>query len=629
MPFYPYWKPCKDMRTIPVKKMQTRKAECLLTILAAAVSLSISGCPGKTTARPPMVGQRTIVVPTHHRGTVSQYAQLVGGRMLPVRGYGIVGGLGKDGSSQIPPQLREYLIQYMRRRNIGSRRAGTEDLSPDLMLRDMDTAIVEISGAIPSCAPKGRLFDVQVRAIGSQVRSLEGGVLYEAELRLATANITAPDRGSKILATASGLIFVNPFIDGSKPSELVKLRQGRIIGGGKAKSPRAVSLQLLTPDFSRAAVIQRSINERFQRPGKVRVANAKGSDSVSITIPPEWRGDYMHFLELVMHMSLQTGGGHWERRARQVAEAMKLPKANHDALSLVLEAMGRRVIPIISKHYTDSNSFVSYYSARAGMRLGDLVAAPEVILKVAGSPRNPLRNEAIKELGRHRRYIRSLAVLRKTLNDPDDMVRVLSYESLRSIGRNSAVLTIPVGAFQLDIVRSKGRGVVYATQSGEPRLVLFGGEMLINRPIYYRGLQGLLTINALDKDEYITLFRKAGSAGRVTPAFRIAPTAKALICALGREAKSGQGELMLPDLDDEGKPKRDSAGQIVYKRASKKGLEFSYGQVVTILHRLCKQGSLATDDKSAPAKFVLQNPKGLQEFLRRAADTGRPNITGE
>jgi flagellar basal body P-ring protein FlgI len=618
------------MRTIPKKKMQARTPKRLLTILIAAICVLISGCgKGKTVIKTPMVGQRTIVVPTHHIGTVSQYAQIIGGQMLPVRGYGVVGGLGKDGSSQIPPQLRTYLIQYLRRRNIGSRRAGLEDLPPERILRDMDTAIVEISGAIPSCAPKSRLFDVKIRAIGSQVRSLEGGVLYEAELRLATANITAPDRGSKVLATASGSVFVNPFIDGAKVAELVKLRQGRVIGGGKTKSPRAVSLQLLTPDFSRAAIIQRSINERFQRPGMTRVANAKGSDSVAITIPAEWRGDYLHFLELVMHMSLQTSGGQWESRARQVAGAMKLPKANHDALSLVLEAMGRRAIPIISKHYTDSDPFVSYYSARAGMRLGDLVAAPEVILRIAGSPRNPLRNEAITELGRHRRYIRSLAVLRKALNDPDDMVRVLAYESLRKIGRNSAVLTIPVGEFQLDIVQSKGRGVVYATQSEKSRLVLFGGDMLINRPTYFSGLQGLVTINASKKDKYITLFRKVGVAGRISPAFRIAPTAKALISAMGREAKNGQGELMLPDLDDAGKPKRDSAGQIVYKKADVKGLGLSYGQVVTILHRLCKQGSLAADDKSAAAKFVLQKPKGLQEFLRRAADTGRPNITGE
>jgi len=600
----------------------------ILTVLSAAACLLLTGCPKDPIIKlPNRIGERTMVVPTHHMGTVSQFARLVGSRMMPVRGYGVVGGLGKDGSSQIPPHLRNYLIQYLRRRNIGSHRAGTEDLPPERILRDMDTAIVEISGSIPSCAPRGRLFDVQLRGIGSQVRSLEGGILYEAELRLDTGAASPPDRGSKILATASGQVFVNPFIDDTKVSEQIKLRQGRVIGGGKTSSQRAVSLQLLSSDFSRAAVIQRVINDRFQRPGEPRVANAKDSDSISIKIPPQWRSDYTHFLELVMHLSLQTDGGQWEKRARQVAHAMTLPKANHEALSLVMEAMGRRVIPVISTHYTNADPHISYYSARAGMRLGDLTAAPEVILRAAGSPGSPLRNEALKELGRHTNYIRSLGVLTKALDEPDSIIGIIAYESLLKMGRSSAVMTIPVGDFHLDIVRSKGPGVIYATQSEAPRIVLFGGDMTIVRPVFLEALQGLITVNGSAKDKYVTVFRKVGQSGRISPAFKIAPTGRALISALGCEAKNGQGQLMLPDVGDDGKPKRDSSGQIVYKRADIKGLGLNYGQVVTTLHRLCGQGSLSKDDNSAPAKFVLQKPKGLQDFLRGASDTGRPNIT--
>jgi flagellar basal body P-ring protein FlgI len=596
--------------------------------LVVAVCLLGAGCGNGTTAsNKPKVGETTIVVPTHQAGTVSQYARVVGSRLLPVRGYGVVGGLGKDGSSQIPSHLRNYLIQYLRRRDIGSRKAGLEDVPPERILRDMDTAIVEISGSIPSCAPMGRVFDVRVRAIGSQVRSLDGGMLYEAELRLATGNVTAPDRGSKILATAAGAIFVNPFIDGSKVTELVKLRDGRVIGGGKTTASRPVRLQLMRPDFSRAAVIQRTINERFQRPGRPRVANAKGSDAVSITIPPEWRSDHLHFLDLVLHLSLQTAGGQWEKRARKIAHAMTLPKANHDELSLVWEAMGRRAIPIISTNYADADPFISYYSARAGMRLGDMVAAPQVILRAAGSPGSPLRNEAIQELGRHPRYIQALPVLRKTLDDPDDMVRVIAYESLRKLGRNTAVLTIPVGEFYLDIVNSKRQDVIYATQSEKSRIVLFGGNMAVMRPIYFSGLQDLLTVNAAKNDKYLTVFRKVGTSGRISPAFKVEPTVKSLIRAMGSPAQDGQGVLMVPDLDFQGKPKRDNAGKIVYKRAGIKGMGLSYGQVVAILHRLCKQGSLVSSETSRPSKFVLQKPTGLQEFLRGATDTGRPNIT--
>jgi len=614
--------PCSYMRTIPEKNG-------FVMPLVVAICLLIPGCDhGLVTGNDPDVGESIIVIPTHQVGTVAQYARLVGSRLLPVRGYGVVGGLGKNGSSQIPSHLRNYLIQYLRRRDIGSRKAGLEDVPPERILRDMDTAIVEISGSIPSCAPKGRVFDVRVRAIGSQVRSLDGGMLYEAELRLATGNVTAPDRGSKILATASGAIFVNPFIDETKVTELVKLREGRVIGGGETAASRPVRLQLLKSDFSRSAIIQRAVNERFQRPGKPRVANAKGSDAISITIPPEWRDDYLHFLDLVMHLSLQTTGGQWEKRARQVAVAMTLPKANHDELSLVWEAMGRRAIPIISNHYANADPFISYYSARAGMRLGDMIAAPEVILQSAGRAGSPLRNEAIKELGRHPRFIQALPLLRKTLDDSDDMVRVIAYESLRKIGRNTAVMTIPVGEFHLDIVNSKRQDVIYATQSESSRIVLFGGDMAVMRPLYFSGLQDLLTVNATARDKYITMFRKVGTSGRISPAFKITPKVKSLIRALGDQAESGQGMLMVPDLDIEGKPKRDSKGQIVYKKAGIKGLGLSYGQVVAILHRLCKIGSLVSGETSRPSKFVLQKPTGLQDFLRGATDMGRPNITG-
>jgi flagellar basal body P-ring protein FlgI len=610
---------------MPEKKMKNS----LVTVLAVAVCLFSAGCSKKKVNPGANVGERTIVIPTHHAGTVMQYARLAGNRTLPVRGYGIVGALGKNGSSQIPPQLRNYLIQYLRRRDIGSKKAGLGNLPPERILRDMDTAIVEISGSIPACAPKGKAFDVQIRAIGSQVKSLEGGVLYGAELRLATSTITAPNRGSKILATAAGPVFVNPFIDETKVAELVKLRDGRVIGGGQASNSRPVLLQMLEPDFSRAAVIQRSINERFQRPGKPRVANAKGSDVVSIDIPPEWRKDYEHFLDLVMHMPLQSAGGQWERKARQIAHAMTLPEANHNELSLVWEAMGRRAIPILGKYYTQADPFVSYYSARAGMRLGDLVAAPEIILRTASSPGNPLRGEAIKELGRHRQYIRAIAVLRKTLDDSNDILRIMAYESLKKIGRSSSVMTIPVGDFHLDLVESDGRGLIYATQSEDSRIVLMGKGMSLIRPIYFTCLQDLLTLNASKKEKYVTIFRKIGQTGRISPAFKIAPSAKSLVRAMGHQAVLGEATLMVPDRGADRKPKRDSDGQIVYKMANVKGLGLSYGQVVAVLYRLCKQGAIVSDGGGKPAKFVLQKPADLQEFLRDAMETGRPNVTGK
>ena len=76
------------MRTTPEKNS-------FVTALAVAVCLLTAGCPRSFgTGQGPRVGESTIVVPTHQVGTVAQYARLVGSRLMPVRGYGVVGGLG-------------------------------------------------------------------------------------------------------------------------------------------------------------------------------------------------------------------------------------------------------------------------------------------------------------------------------------------------------------------------------------------------------------------------------------------------------------------------------------------------------------------------------------------------------
>ena len=98
---------------MPEKKIRNG----LVTVLVAAVCMLTAGCPKKPDINPTKVGDRTIIVPTHHAGTISQYARLVGSRMMPVRGYGVAGGLGKNGSSQIPSHLRHHLTQYLRRRD--------------------------------------------------------------------------------------------------------------------------------------------------------------------------------------------------------------------------------------------------------------------------------------------------------------------------------------------------------------------------------------------------------------------------------------------------------------------------------------------------------------------------------
>ena len=51
------------------------------------------------------------------------------------------------------------------------------------------------------------------------------------------------------------------------------------------------------------------------------------------------------------------------------------------------------------------------------------------------------------------------------------------------------------------------------------------------------------------------------------------------------------------------------------------GMGFTYGQIVTVLQRMCKEGSIQ-------AKFVLQQTTDVQRILEGATGTGRPDVAG-
>ena len=107
---------------------------------------------------------------------------------------GLVIGLGESGGSDCPSTIREYLLDYFARefapRDASERRP---DFSPKQMIDSLDTAVVEVHGVVPGGAPRGTRFDLQVEAVGTQTRSLEGGVLALCELK--RFDVTAAGKG--------------------------------------------------------------------------------------------------------------------------------------------------------------------------------------------------------------------------------------------------------------------------------------------------------------------------------------------------------------------------------------------------------------------------------------------------
>ncbi len=564
--------------------------------LLAAFCLIVGGCDHvkkfmKMEDKEQPTTQPETELPLSVRGTISEYATLIDGGYLPVRGFGLVVGLGKNGSSEVPPSLEKYLVQYLARHKIGSASAGLENITPQRVIRDNDTAVVEVRGIIPPGLPKGQNFDVFVQALPqTQTSSLEGGMLMPTELRLATSFQTSPESGSKVWAMASGSVFVNPFIDASKPTQATKLRMGRVLGGGKSKRARELRLMLRSPDYARCSLIQRRINGRYG--SGARIANAINPSLVQLEVPRQFRKNFRHYMNLVTHLPLSKSPGDWEVKARQIAGAMKQSGAEHEELALILEAMGRQILPQISHLYTNSNQAAAFYTARTGLRLGD-DAAGEVIMDMAGKDDSPYQLQAIQELGKRRDYTRASGLLRRLLNSKNDMVRLAAYEAILSRGESGSITEHEIGgAFRLHAVDSKRDYVIYATQSRKPKIVLFGGRIPIRKPLFFNSHDDLVTINAMESDDKFMIFRKIPRTGGLSEDFRVEFNVASLVKTMGNLAEP------------------DNEGNV-------KGLGLTYSQIVGVLYRMCEAGDI-------PAKFVLQPPPGLRERYQSALTGSEP-----
>ncbi|MCJ7542968.1 MAG: flagellar basal body P-ring protein FlgI [Phycisphaerae bacterium] len=562
-----------------------------------ALACLLGGCtlpPGEGKPAATTGPHQAAPVPPHIAGTVAEHAMLVGGADLPVRGYGLVAGLGTNGSREVPSIVREYFDQLLLKTKELTTPSGYK-FSPELVLNDLDTAVVSLWGRIPPGAPVGTRFDVLVAAPPeTQTRSLDGGVmLLPGELYLSVPGNMA-GKQSKVYGKVDGTIFVNPFLDAGKAEDVPRLREGRVIGGGVLLEARPLRLFLLHPDYQRAGLIQRRLNERF---GPERVAAARDSSTIEITIPAEHARDYQRFLRLLMHVPIRQVGATWETKAREIAAAMESSEANHDELALVWEAIGRQVLPTVQPLYESPSPVVAYYAARTGLRLGDIRALP-VVAAIAGAKDSPLRMAAIDELGYQKPSSRVTPVLRRLLDDENESVRFAACDALTRQGDGAKIKRIAIkDQFDLDLVESAAEPMIYVSQSLRQRIVVFGRDITIRRPMFFSAPDDLVTLSATEGQLKLTAFRKVPRTGRRSEAFEVEPSVGELVRLLGTVPSPEQGKA-------------------VY------GLGLTYSQVAGVLYRLCKSGDI-------PAGFRLQElPEVRRIYSQSEASAGRADVPG-
>lgn len=523
-----------------------------------------------------------------YRDTIGSKTVYQGMAPMRVRGYGLVVGLGNNGSSDCPRPVYDRLIEALyKQHSFSSSVVGSRTISPERLIRDEDTAVVLVRGEIPPGAVAGSRFDVGVMAWpGTQTKSLRGGRLYTSDLHIYTTVAPNTTLSGQMLAKAAGPVFLNPFSEGDAATQSSQL-EGVILGGGLVTQDRRIRLVLTQPSYAISRRIQDRINAFF--PGSHKIATAMSQSIVQLSIPREFRGDEAHFFGLVRSLYLSRDPHFSAVRARALAREIIQPSAPHAQIAQCFEGLGRAALPALDGLYAHTKDYVSFHAAVAGFRLGDHVAG-DVMTTHAEESGGAFRFQAIHALGEARDMAATGMALRRLLDDEDPRIQVAAYEAL--LERDDPIIeTVVVGGdnFLLDRVPTQRPSFVYVRRKETRRIAIFGDDLKASPPVLYRAPDGSVTITAEPDADTLTVLRVVLHSGSVSPPVPASLELTKLILLLGHDA----------DIDAD--------GNVI-------GLSLDYAAVVRAIYALCKSGAIG-------ASFVLEQPNAAELF-------GPPRVTG-
>ena len=514
------------------------------------------------------------------RGTVAAETGLVGFDPVVVRGYGIVVGLRETGSRQMPSDVRAYLTQELAKRGFGSGQPGAPKISPQDLLNSNDSAVVIVEGVIPPGAPKGSKFDVRVTtAPGTSTTSLEGGRLLVADLR--PGPLFTGSRQPFPLAEGAGSIVINPFVEpNATQRDTINRTSGRVLDGGLVNKDLPLKLRLHTPSHSRAETIQNTINTLFPRESRQKneTAHGRSADTIDLTVPPSFRKRTGEFAELVRHTPLNVENP--EQTAMAIRRSLLANPGAAGAASWRWQALGKRALPMIQDLYEYPEEQPRFAALNTGAKLDDQLAVGPLLAMAKQSDSLTYRKESIRLLGRMGTNAEIEIGLRELLDDSDVEVRLSAFEALDK-RRDPHIIGIEMGRkFVLNIVPSKHR-MIYVAQSGQPRIVIFGEDLEVKRPMTLYTWDGRLIVKADDGDKFLEVFYR--ERPELAPVIdRVKPDMASLIGYFARRPT----------------PDRPEAG-----------INFTYSETISALHELWRLKYVQCD-------FRAEQDRILAEVLR-------------
>ena len=423
-----------------------------------ALGLSCSG-PKATEPRKP----REVEVPAYLKDTVGELARFAGREFIPVRGYGFVTGLDGTGTRVVPPGIRQYILDVMRKNKV-------EDA--EKILTSPDTAVVLVSGLLSPGINKSEVFDLNVQAVPStETTSLEGGFLLEAELsRVVTAR--GVSERSETLALGRGSIFVWPFGADEKSKSGGDLRTGRILAGGRATNGRRFRLVLLTPSVRTIDQMIRIINARFPNAAKGTTDPAR----IDLEVPREYQHDQTRFLDLVGCLYLRETLDARDQRINLLIESLGGGK-DLDSIALCLEAFGPSVVPRLRPLADDPREVVRFHVGRTLANLQDAQAV-HVLERIALDDKSDYQEGAVEALGRIQSGV-GLGVLGRVLDVKNARARVAAWRAMIRLTPGTFVVRSFPDKFVLSAVATKTEPFVYVSRTLRPHLAVFGDVTVV------------------------------------------------------------------------------------------------------------------------------------------------------
>ncbi len=561
---------------------------------AAALSLSFPGCSSGPTkrARP---GATPVIrdLDPALRGLIGSMTTLDGREPMLVSGYGLVVGLNGTGSSDIPVNLRAYMEREMGVRGVGKITQGYGKVSPTQLLNDPNTAVVRVQAAIPPGAPVSTQFDVLITALpGSSTTSIEGGRLWTTELF--RGDFVPGGPATSPVATAHGQIFINPFVNPADAgTDAFSRRSGRILFGGRVKKKLDLLLLLDNPSHARARSIVSTINAEFpQGPGdRQPVAQGRSEEVIVLNVPQRRRNDTNRFIQLLLHTRVDQSFP--QEYALRYGRALRAQPDLAESLSWCMQSIGKLALPDLRRMYDYAELAPQLAALQAGAGLGDPLVAPHLIELASHGP-SALRTRAIKLLGKLDPDPSVNQSLRKLLNVPELDVRIAAYEALQK-RFDPSIQSIYIGdKFVLDVVDAD-ETMIYVSQQGQPRIIVFGDHPELVRPTFVSAWNDRLMLTADSATDELRIYYQDFRRPKATT-IKVSASLPEFIEFLAHKTTP-----------EEPAP----------------GLDLTYSEVVGALYEIWKEDGI-------PGVFVAEQDRLLVDLLRSMQGlfaTDRPETT--